>query len=78
MEIPDINNLIDALNCTEWVHYGACEHCPYNYQIYDTSGDSYFWRCNDDKLWEHVLFYLKLYQYLINNNKNNKEYKNEY
>ena len=64
MDIPNLDNLIKAIECDGYLK-NQCEHCPYNYQIYDTSGDSYFWWCDENKLWEHALFYLKLYQYLI-------------
>ena len=72
MEIPNINNLIDALNCTEWVHYGACEHCKYNYQYLDDSGDHPYWSCDEERQKEDSLFFLNLYKHLMEEN-NKKE-----
>ena len=65
MDIPNLDNLINAIECEGYLIKNKCKHCPYGYQMLDTSGDNYFWWCDEDKLWEHALFYLKLYQYLI-------------
>ena len=64
-DIPKLDNLIAAIQCDGYLK-NKCEHCPYDYQMWDTSGDNYFWWCNEEKIQEHSLFYLKLYQYLIN------------
>ena len=65
MDIPNLDNLIKSLECDTW-ESKKCMQCPYNYQHLDDSGDTSFWRCDDDKQLEDILFYLKLYQYLIN------------
>lgn len=67
--IPDLDNLIKAIECDKWTG-PYCENCPYNYGHLDTSGDHYFWTCNEEKKWEDALFYLKLYQYLIKEQEN--------
>lgn len=68
-DIPDLDNLITAIQC-EGYFKNQCEKCPYNYQMLDDSGDNAFWWCDENKLWEHTLFYLKLYQHLIEEQKN--------
>lgn len=62
--IPDLNDLINSIECDGWSK-GECEHCPYDYQFWDDSGDNAFWWCNEEKQWKDALFYLKLYQFLI-------------
>ena len=64
MDIPNLNNLINAMECNNWIK-SRCEFCPYGYQYYDDRGDSAFWFCDEDKILEHAHFYLKLYQHLI-------------
>lgn len=64
MKIPNLNNLIQAIECDDWSS-SKCEHCPWGYQHWDDSGDHGFWWCDENKLFEDALFYLKLYQYLI-------------
>lgn len=64
MMIPDLDNLIKAIECDAWSE-PHCEHCPYGYGYLDTSGDHFFWTCKEEKKWEDALFYLKLYQHLI-------------
>ena len=66
MNIPNLENLI--AECDKWNSL-YCKQCPYNYEYLDTSGDNSFWTCNEEKKWEDVLFYLKLYQHLIGENK---------
>ena len=69
MDIPNLDNLIKAIEC-EGFWKDKCKHCPYNYQHWDDNGDQGFWTCDENKLWEHTLFYLKLYQHLIKENTN--------
>ena len=69
MDIPNLENLIAAIECDKWGG-SYCKQCPYNYGYLDTSGDSCFWTCDEEKKWEDALFYLKLYQHLIGENKN--------
>ena len=64
MDIPNLNNLIHAIECEGWTK-SECKNCPYNYQYWDDSGDSAFWWCDEDKIMEDALFYLKIYQRLI-------------
>ena len=64
MDIPSLDNLIAAIQCNGCLK-NKCEHCPYGYQHWDDSDDHGFWWCDDNKLWEHTLFYLKLYQHLL-------------
>ena len=66
--IPDLNNLINAIECNNWDE-SKCEKCPYNYQYLDCSGDYPFWSCSEEKLRTDTLFFLKLYRYLIDKNK---------
>ena len=71
MDIPNLNNLIAALECENWSSY-VCKSCPYGYQHWDDSGDNGFWWCDENKKLEDALFYLKLYQCLIET-EDNKE-----
>lgn len=68
MKIPNLDNVISALECDCWTPH-LCKNCPYDYQFWDDSGDNGMWWCNQDKVMEDALFYLKLYQYLIEENK---------
>lgn len=70
MNIPDLDNLINAIECQDW-HPSNCKNCPYNYQIFDDVGDCSFWTCDEGKISRNTLFYLKLYQYLIQEEKKN-------
>lgn len=69
--IPNLDNLIAALECENWSS-STCEHCPYDYQHWDDSGDNAFWWCNEQKKINDALFYLKLYQHLIKEQENGK------
>lgn len=65
--IPNLNRLIEAIECDEW-RPSICSKCEYGYL--DTSSDHPIWTCNEIKITEEVLFYLKIYQHLIEENKN--------
>lgn len=69
--IPNLNNLIKAIECAEYKET-ICKQCPYNYQYFDEHGDYSFWTCDEEKIKEHSLFYLKLYQYLIKEKENGR------
>ena len=69
MDIPSLDNLINAMLCDDWLR-DKCEQCPYNYQYYDDTGDHGFWFCDDEKIRNHALFYLQLYQHLIKEQEN--------
>ena len=69
-QVPDLDNLISALECENW-RPSICEICPYNYQYLDDTGDnSPFWACDENKKLNDALFYLKLYKYLIKEKNN--------
>ena len=70
--IPDLNKLIKAIECEEWKS-SVCSKCEYSY--IDDSGDHPIQdhpiqSCNEEKIKEETLFYLKLYQYLIEGKNN--------
>lgn len=65
--MPELDKLIKSLECEEWDEV-ICKRCPYGYGHLDQSGDYWFWTCDEEKRYEHILFYLKLYQYLIEEN----------
>lgn len=69
MNIPNLDNLIAALECDNWTPH-HCQHCPYEYQYLDDHGDNIYWCCDEDRKIEDALFYLKLYQYLIKEKEN--------
>ena len=69
MNIPDLDNLIQAIKCDNWTPH-HCQYCPYNYQYWDDHGDNAFWTCNEEKKLEDALFYLSIYQYLIKEKEN--------
>lgn len=56
--IPNLDNLIHAIECKNW-HPSECEHCPYGYQHWDDSGDHGFWFHDDEKVLEDALYFLK-------------------
>ena len=60
--IPNLNNLIKAIECEEW-RPSVCKRCEYGY--YDDNGDNGIWTCNENKKIEETLFYLKLIKHLI-------------
>lgn len=64
MDIPNLDNLIHAIEC-EGIFYNGCKRCPFGYHHWDDSGDNGMWCCDEAKITEDTLFYLKLYQYLI-------------
>jgi len=61
--IPDLNTLIKVIECPGHTH--NCKKCPYGYGFYDDSGDYGFWTCDMMRVEEESLFFLKLYQHLI-------------
>ena len=65
--MPDLENLIKAMECSNW-HESICENCPYGYGHIDDSGDHAFWCCDDDKVYNDAISWLKLIQHLINDN----------
>lgn len=65
--IPNLDNLIKAFECENW-RPNVCKQCEYGYL--DESGDNPSWGCDSIRMHEEVLFYLKLYQYLIKENQN--------
>lgn len=67
--IPNLDNLIKAIECEGWVGKD-CKDCPYHYQIWDDHGDHPYWGHDEIKVEKDALFYLKLYQHLIEENKN--------
>ena len=69
MDIPNLDNLIDALKCDNWAPR-HCQNCPFGYSYLDESGDTSFWTCDEEKKLEDSLFYLSVYQYLIKEQEN--------
>jgi len=67
--MPDLNILIKAMECERFCD--ACRNCPYGYGFEDESGDFPFWSCNEGKIMEDALVYLKIYQHLIEETKGN-------
>ena len=67
--ISNLDNLIKAMEC-EGQFKNKCRNCPYDYQYWDDSSDYPNWWCNENKILEDALFYLKLYQYLIKEKEN--------
>ena len=65
--IPDLNNLIAAMECDGKYE---CENCPYGYQYWDDHYDYPSWACDENRMFYYALFYLKLYQHLINEEQN--------
>ena len=71
MNIPNLDNLIAAVQCEGWVQH-QCEHCPYGYGYLDDSGDNAIWWCNEAKIMEDSLFFLQLYKHLTEVSNNDK------
>lgn len=63
MEIPRLNDVIKALECEEW-RPSVCKKCMYGFL--DDHGDNPTWSCDEIRIHEETLFWLKLYQHLIN------------
>ena len=71
-DFPNLKDLIASLECDNWsTGVYQCKKCPYNYQYFNDSGDYGYWTCNENKQIEDALFYLKLYQYLIDEEQKN-------
>jgi hypothetical protein len=66
--IPDLDILIKVIECP--MHPHNCRECPYGYSYYDDNGDYGFWTCDTMRVEEESLFFLKLYQHLIEEDKN--------
>lgn len=64
--MPDLKTLITVLECLG----RDCKKCPYGYGFYDDSGDYGFWTCDTMRVEEESLFFLKLYQHLIEEKEN--------
>ena len=67
--MPELKTLIAVLECLGW----DCQKCPYGYGFYDNSGDTGFWTCDTARVEEETLFFLKLYQHLIEGEENNEQ-----
>lgn len=67
MNIPNLNEVIKALDCEEW-RPSVCKQCVYGFL--DDHGDNPIWACDRQRVIEESLFYLKLYQHLIKENNN--------
>ena len=68
-QIPDLDNLLNAIACNYGLFAGTkCEECPFGYSHYDDRGDHGFWCCDEQHFDTDIIFYLKLYQYLIKEN----------
>lgn len=65
MRIPNLDNLIKALECEEW-RPSVCKQCIYGFL--DDHGDYPIWTCDEERKNKEALFYLKLYRYLIEEN----------
>lgn len=65
--IPDLEQVIRAFTCQEW-RSSICKKC--DYKFWDDHGDYPDWACDEERIKEEVLFYLKLYQYLIKEKEN--------
>lgn len=67
--MPDLETLIKVLHCLNGPYWKAdCEHCPYGYQYYDDSGDTYFWTCDQGRIERESQFFLELYYMLVKEN----------
>ena len=66
--MPDLKTLIAVIECPGYSH--NCKKCPYGYGFYDDSGDYGFWTCDTMRVEEESLFFLKLYQHLIEEKEN--------
>ena len=67
--MPDLDTLLKVIQCDLWVD---CKKCPYGYQYWDESGDYGYWRCNENRVLEETVFFLSLYQKLIQEQEQNK------
>ena len=65
IDTPNLDNLIKALECDDW----HCQECPFGYNYLDDHGDNLIYACDEQKLIGDAVFYLKMYQYLIKENK---------
>ena len=66
--MPDLKTLIAVIECPGHSH--NCKKCPYGYGFYDDNGDYGFWTCDMMRVEEESLFFLKLYQHLIEEKEN--------
>lgn len=70
MNMPNLDILIKVIECDNWRPL-KCQNCPYGYQYWDDHGDNPFWACDEQRIYEETLFFLKMYQLAI------KEHENE-
>ncbi len=61
-DIPELSQVINALECEEW-RPSVCKSCIYGYL--NDHGDTPTWTCDEERIKQEALFYLKIYQYLI-------------
>lgn len=53
-------NLINAIKCfLDVFSSNHCKNCPYQYNYLDTTSDSSFWTCNEDKILRDALIFLQ-------------------
>lgn len=67
MSIPELNNLIKAIECNKAQNNTFdcdCQHCQFGYNYVDDISDVQFYACDEVRLFDDALHYLKLYQYL--------------
>ena len=69
MNITSLSDVIKALRCEEW-RPSVCQKCHYGFL--DDHGDYPIWSCNEVQLKEDAIFWLELYQYVINEANNNE------
>ena len=67
----NLDNVVAAYECWNNPYKkDKCDHCPYNYSYFDDSGDGRsFYTCDEEKLLNDMYVWLKLYQYLIKEDK---------
>jgi len=63
----NLDTVIAAYECWNGPYEtGKCDNCPYGYSYLDDSGDGRpFYTCKEEKLTDDMYFWLKIYQYLI-------------
>ena len=67
----NLDNVITAYECWNSPYEkDKCDHCPYGYSYLDDSGDGRpFYTCKEEKLTDDMYSWLKIYQYLIKEDK---------
>ena len=74
--MPTLDLVIAAFECYDNPNKSPCDNCSYGYGYLDEHWDYPCWSCDIEKLENDMLGYLKIYQYLVQEQENNNNGQN--